>query len=190
MIDAPSKIKTHPPGLRSMKHREAHLMAKIEKLTVEAKEKNARGDKRGALFALKKKKLHDQELAKIENVKMTLETQAISLEGAVHNVESVNAMKKGNSAMKSIRKALGIDKVDAVLDDVREEMEMHQEVDNALMQPIDPYLADEDDLLAELDALEAEDTRTSVWPMAPGRPVKAPKKQETQPTKTKFALFG
>ena len=167
-------------------HREASLNAKIQKLIVEAKEKNARGDKRGAVFAMKKKKLHEQELAKIENVKLTLETQAISLEGAAHNVESVNAMKKGNSAMKSIRKALGIDKVDAVLDEVREEMEMHQEIDNALMQPVDPFLADEDELLAELYEMDAKDT---LWPVAPSRPLKKPTTAAKQ-EKSKFALFG
>ena len=139
------------------------------------------------MFALKKKKLHEQELAKIDNVKMTLETQAISLEGAVHNVESVTAMKSGNSAMKSIRKALGIDKVDAVLDDVRDEMELHQEMDNALLQPIDPLLADEDELLAELYELDARDT---LWPIAPSKPLKQPAKATAKKEKSKFALFG
>lgn len=170
-------------------NREVHLNAKIEKLIAEAKQKNAKGDKRGALFAMKKKKLHEQEIAKIENVKMTLETQAISLEGAVHNVESVEAMKSGNSAMKSIRRAMGIDKVDGVLDDVRDEMEIHQEMDNALMEAIDPCLADEDELLAELYELD-DNKDASFWPVAPSKPLKKPAKAAASPQKSKFALFA
>ena len=67
----------------------------------------SKGDKRGALFAMKKRKMYDAEVAKIENVKMTLETQIISLEGATQNIETVQAMKSGNGAMQGIRKLFG-----------------------------------------------------------------------------------
>jgi charged multivesicular body protein 4A/B len=167
----------------------------MEKLVAEAKEKNAKGDKRGALFAMKKRKLHENEIAKIENVKMTLETQAINLEGATQNIETFDSMKSGNSAMKSIRKLFGIEQVDKIIDDTKDEMEMHREIDGALTQPLDPYLADDEDLLAELMELEAEDTRHSIWPVASSRPLKTPAKQPAtavaaQSTKSKFALFA
>jgi charged multivesicular body protein 4A/B len=167
----------------------------MDKLVAEAKEKKAKGDKRGALFAMKKRKLHENELAKIENVKMTLETQAISLEGATQNMETFDAMKSGNSAMKSIRKLFGIEQVDKIIDDTKDEMEMHQEIDAALTQPLDPCLADDEDLLAELMELEAEDTKISIWPIAPSRPVKTPAKQPAiataaQSKRSNFALFS
>ena len=39
----------------------------------------AKGDKKGALFCMKRKKLYEAEADKIQNVKMTLETQVINL---------------------------------------------------------------------------------------------------------------
>ena len=48
----------------------------------EAKVKMAKGDKKAALFAMKRKKLYEAEVDKIQNVKMTLETQVINLESA------------------------------------------------------------------------------------------------------------
>ena len=57
-------------------NREAHLNERVEKLVAEAKQKNAKGDKRGALFALKKKKLHEKELAKIENMRVIISSDS------------------------------------------------------------------------------------------------------------------
>lgn len=153
----------------------------------------AKGDKRGALFAMKKRKMYDAEVAKIENVKMTLETQIISLEGATQNIETVQAMKSGNGAMQGIRRMFGVDKVDDLMDDVREEIEMHREADDAFSRPIDPYMADEDDLLAELEALEAEDTKTqtSLWPMTPAsRPAGNKNQAPAEKKASRFALFA
>merc|ERR1739846_82565 len=108
------------------------------------------GDKKGALFAMKRKKLHDAELAKIENVKMTLETQVINLESASQNKDTFLAMKEGKNAMAKIRDDVGIEKVDELMDDIREEMEQAQEISDALA-------ADEDELLAELEQMGADD---------------------------------
>jgi len=193
-IDSNAAIIKLRQNLDLQDKREAHLKLKMAKLAAEAKEKMAKGDKRGAVYAMKKRKMHDAELAKIENVKMTLETQAISLEGAAQNMQTMDAMKSGNSTLKSIRKAFGIDKVDELLDDVRDEMEAHQEVDHAFSQPIDPFMmADEDELMAELNALAGEDTKMSIWPVAPSRPIKTqtPTAVATnEPKKSMFALFA
>ena len=111
----------------------------------------------GALFALKRKKLYEAEIDKIANIKMTLETQVMNLESAAQNAETFKAMTAGKSAMSNIREDTNIDKVDDLMDEIKEEMEMADEISNALAQPVDPLLTDEDDLLAELQELEAED---------------------------------
>jgi len=123
----------------------------------EAKAKMAKNDKKGALFLLKRKKLYESEIDKIANVKMTLETQVMNLESAAQNAQTYKAMNAGKSAMQKIRTDVGIDKVDDMMDDIREEMEMASEISNAIAQPVDPLLTDEDDLLAELEQLEAQD---------------------------------
>jgi len=144
-------------NIATQEKREAHLEKKIEDLVAEAKAKMAKKDKKGALFALKRKKLYEAEIDKIANIKMTLETQVMNLESAAQNAETMKAMKTGTSQMKKIRQEANIDQVDDLMDEIKEEMEMADEISNALAQPVDPLMTDEDDLLAELEELEAED---------------------------------
>merc|ERR1712083_616016 len=83
----------------------------------------------------------------------TLETQVMNLESAAQNADTFNAMKGGTNTMKKIRTDLGIDKVDDLMDDIREEMDTAADVSSAMAQPIDG-LYDEDELLSELAELE------------------------------------
>jgi len=106
---------------------------------------------------MKRKKLYQQEQDKIANVKMTLETQVIGLESAAQNAMTFQAMQAGTQTMAKIRNDVGIEKVDDVMDEIKEEMEMAQEINDAIAQPVDPLMADEDDLLAELNDLETAD---------------------------------
>merc|ERR1712174_16572 len=92
---------------------------------------------------------------KICNVKITLETQVMNLESAAQNADTFNAMKGGTNTMKKIRTDLGIDKVDDLMDEIRDEMDTAAEVSNAMAQPLDG-LYDEDELLSELAELENE----------------------------------
>lgn len=111
---------------------------------------------------MKRKKLFEQEVDKIQNVKMTLETQVINLESAAQNAETYKAMAAGSNTMKKIRQDVGIDKVDDMMDQIKEEMELASEINQAIASPIDPYMADDDELLAELNALEASDLESEL----------------------------
>ena len=169
-------------------NRELHIQKKIDDAVNEAKKKMAKGDKKGALFAMKRKKLYEKEQTKIQNVRFTLETQVINLESAQQNAQTYSALKQGNTAMAGIRKEVGIDQVDDVMDDIKEEMEMAQEINDAIAQPVDPLLADEDELLEELNMLETADleaellapppTAVSALPAAPSSKLPALAKNE------------
>lgn len=52
------------------------------------------------------------------------------------NAETLLAMKKGAGALKDIHKQLNIDKVDATMDEIREEMERTKEIAEAISNPI------------------------------------------------------
>ena len=136
---------------------EEHIQKNIEKVIQEAKFKLGKGDKKGALYAMKRKKMYEAEIDKIQNVKMTLETQVINLESAAQNAETYKAMAAGSNTMKKIRQDVGIEKVDDIMDEIREEMELAAEINNAIAAPVDPMMTDDDELLAELNALEASD---------------------------------
>ena len=57
----------------------------------------------GALFALKRKKMFEAEVMKLQGAKITLEGQVNALESAVVNIETFQAMKRGTDALKGIR---------------------------------------------------------------------------------------
>merc|ERR1712161_38986 len=100
------------------------LDRKIDQATKDAKERLVKKDKRGAMFLLMKKKLYESEIDKIGNVKITLETQIMNLESASQNAQTFQAMNAGRYAMEKIRTDVGIEKVDDMMDGIREEMEM------------------------------------------------------------------
>ena len=117
---------------------------------------------------MKRKKLYEQEVDKIQNVKMTLETQVINLESAAQNAQTFKAMEAGSKTMKKIRTDVGIEQVDDMMDNIREEMELANEINNAIAQPVDPLLADEEELLAELNELEEMDLEAELLKPTPG----------------------
>ncbi|CAB9515814.1 body protein 4B [Seminavis robusta] len=160
------KLRT---AIKTQEKREEHILKKVEAQVAEAKAKMAKGDKKGALFAMKRKKMYEAEADKIQNVKMTLETQAINLESAAQNAATFDAMRSGTNTMKKIRNDVGIEKVDDIMDEMKEEMEMAEEVNNAIAQPVDGLMADEDELLAELEGLETADLEAEL--LAPPKPV-------------------
>jgi len=155
-------------NINNQEKREEHIQRKIDAMVKEAKVKMGKGDKKGALFAMKRKKLYEAEIDKIQNVKMTLETQVINLESAAQNAETFKAMEAGAKTMKKIRTDVGIDEVDDIMDSIKDEMEMASEINTAIAQPVDPLMADEDELLEELNELENADLEAEL--LAPPMP--------------------
>jgi charged multivesicular body protein 4A/B len=149
-------------------YRELFLAKKIVDVLQDAKNKKLGGDTRAALFAMKKKKLYESEIEKIQNVKMTLETQIFHVESSVYNAATVSAMSDGAKTMKKIHAEVGVDKIEDILDEIREEAEIGQELNNALGQQLDPV--DDDELLAELEELSG----TSVATSSASQPVRMP----------------
>ena len=94
----------------------------------------------------------------MESVKMTIETQVIHLESAAQNAATLQAIQTGSQAMRRVQAEMGgLNKVDNLMDDIREGMETAREIEDALSQPLDPLLVDNDDLLEELAELENQD---------------------------------
>lgn len=81
----------------------------------------------------------------------------MAIENANVGLEAMKAMKSGASAMKQIHGAMSVDDVDRTMDDIRDQMDVANEISEAISTPIAPGLDfDEDELAAELDALESE----------------------------------
>ena len=132
-----------------------------------------------ALAALKRKKALEHDLDKWSATKNTLEQQVFSLENANINLETMKAMQQGAKAMKGIHGDLYIpctpyspplslsfmltivsrspDKVDTIMDDIRDQMAISNEISEAIARPALGTELDEDEILEELEALEQEE---------------------------------
>ena len=120
-----------------------------------AKAKSAKGDKRGAILCLKRKKMYQAEVDKINNILATLEQQKFTLENAATNAVVVGAMQESKAGLQSITASMDVDNVTELMDDLQENMDMGEEISNALGQQMGDTV-DDDELLGELDDMEKE----------------------------------
>ena len=145
--------------------KQSHLQTQINNQTIEAKKFLNSGNKVQAKNALKKKKIYEAQLEKLENTISSLEQQLFSIENANLNLETMKAMKQGSMAMKTIHNGLNIDKVDETMDEIREQVELGDEISDAISRPLyvgSGDLIDEDELDEELDMLAEQSTEQQV----------------------------
>jgi charged multivesicular body protein 4 len=141
--------------LSTLEKRQQLLKKKIDQQLDEARAKSAAKDKKGALFCLKRKKMYENEINKIDGARINIESQVMALESSISNVEIVNSMRTGQKTLASIHKAVNVDEATELMDDIHEEMATADELNNAISQPIGGVgVTDDDELMAELDELE------------------------------------
>lgn len=110
-----------------------------------------------AKSALKRKKGYETNLVKVENQIETLTTQLDSIEGANLNLETMKAMKQGAKVMKQMHGEYNVDKVEDTMEEIREQVELADEISEAISRPVGAEYIDEDELEEELAALEQEE---------------------------------
>ncbi|KAF9110780.1 hypothetical protein BGX27_005891 [Mortierella sp. AM989] len=143
--------------LQMLEKRETFLQTKIDNELKIAKA-NATKNRRAALMALKRKKQYEGQIEKISGSRLTIETQVMAIENANVNLETMKAMRAGAKAMEGIHGAMDIAKVDQTMEEIRDQMEIAEEISNVISQPIGFGVdMDEDELAAELDELEQEE---------------------------------
>ncbi|KAJ8612212.1 hypothetical protein CTAYLR_002904 [Chrysophaeum taylorii] len=171
--------------VETLEKRQVHLDKKIEQQVTEAKAKMAKKDKRGALYCLKRKKMYEAEIDKINGARLQLEQQMMAIETTVTNTEIVQTMHQAKGAMESARKNMDADTVNDIMDDVKDEMEQADEISQAISAPANDVL-DDDDLLNELNELEELELESQLLeapaiPAAPTPQLDLPAVPTTQP---------
>lgn len=86
-----------------------------------------------------------------------LEKMASDIEFAQVEVQVIDGLKRGNEALKQMHEILNIDDIERIMDETQEAVEKQREIDAVLGEMSANITAeDEEDILAELDSLEAE----------------------------------
>ncbi|XBW37244.1 hypothetical protein QEN19_002827 [Hanseniaspora menglaensis] len=165
--------------------KQQHLETQSEELREKAKNYMAKKNVNMAKIQLKKSKILEGQLTKILQQVENLEMQLFTIENANLNLETVKAISKANGAMKDINTSMSIDKVEDTMDEVRENMDMNEEISEALTRPIgtgSTYI-DEEELEDELENLMLEEETEKI-----GKSVMAENKNSFLPNVPQSAL--
>jgi len=129
------------------------MEAELDKARAHTRDKN----KKAALLCLKKKKMYEDQMDKLTNNQLRVWEQMNMLENAKVTADTVGALKEGAAQMKAIQKTNKIEDLDDTLEEINEVSDRQRELDDALAAPVGQAAElDEDELLNELEELQAE----------------------------------
>ena len=107
-----------------------------------------------AMNILKQKKLYEGQKEQTMNQQFNMEQIMFAQDGLKETADTVSAMKDANKALKKQFKAINIDQVEDLQDDMSDLLEQAEEVQSALSRSYNTDDIDEADLEAELAAME------------------------------------
>jgi charged multivesicular body protein 4 len=107
-----------------------------------------------AIVCIKRKKGLEAQIEQTGNARATVEQQMLALESATVNMETLSAMKAGAASLKSLQKGMTTDEVDVAMDDIRDAMDVNNEIGDAIARPFQDV--DESELESELNELEQQ----------------------------------
>ncbi|KAH9598234.1 Snf7 family [Trypanosoma melophagium] len=141
-----------------LEKREAVLEKKMEAELERAKQYHAKKNTQAALQCMKRKKLYEEQLMSISAQKQNLETLKFTIQNQNMNNEVLEAQQRAKEELKQSNKKMNADRVEENMEELLEEMDKANAVAEALRQPLDNQVLDEEDLMGELMA-ELEDTK-------------------------------
>jgi len=160
----PRNAPTPAEAIQKLREVEEMLIKKQEFLEkkvdaeLEVIKKNGTKNKRVSLQALKRKKRLEKQLEQIDGTLTTIEYQREALENANTNTEVLKIMGVAAQALKGAHNNMDIDKVEDLMDEVKEQQQIAEEISNVISNPIGfGQDVDEDELLKELEDMEQED---------------------------------
>ncbi|TNY19358.1 polyketide synthase, partial [Rhodotorula diobovata] len=129
-----------------------------------AAESLRQGNKQRALIALRQKKYQETLLSQTDSQLETLQKLVQSIEYSLVEKDVLYGLKQGSEVLKQLNKEMDLATVEKLMDDTREGIAYQEEVSALLSSRISAQ--DEEDVLAELAAMQAEQTSTKL-PEAP-----------------------
>lgn len=159
--------------LRRVRSRMRKLQAKYEaetaKFTARIKTEMRAGRKDRARMFLRLRKLRQTALSRTDDQIINLERQLASIREQEDNIKYVRSLETANSAMEELQKIMPIDYVEEVLERNQELQDINAEISDMIAGDglCGGAVVDEDEVLEELAALEAEISGTTAA-VAPG----------------------
>lgn len=156
----------------------------VARETAIAMELLRQGKKARAKLALRKKKYQLNMISKTEGQMMNLEELVNSIEFSTMQNEVFKALETGKDTLQMINSQISLDDVEKLMQDTDEAVSFQEELAELLGAELTQ--ADDDAVLEELEALEAEELKTAL-PDAPTTAVTAPPRTTVAATATSTA---
>ncbi|TPX72465.1 hypothetical protein CcCBS67573_g05857 [Chytriomyces confervae] len=160
LVKQPPKITQHDRAILDLKVQRDKIKKYQKKLaqvaeseTRIAKSHLAKGDKRRALLALKKKKYQESLIEKADMQLLNLEQMTDTIEFALIERDILEGLKQGNTVLKEIHKEMNVEAVQQLMDDTADAIAYQNEIDEILGGKLSD--ADMEDIEEELEALVA-----------------------------------
>lgn len=166
-------------SLRTQRRKLANEQTRLERLVARemqvARELVAKRQKERALLALKRRKLHEQQLERLGAWQLNVEQVLSNIEAAKQQKQLFAALKAGNEAVTDLQKEVTVDDVEKLMEDSAEAQaqqdRLHQALAGSLTPEQDAAAAEE---LAALEArAEAEEAAALDLPSVPHTQVQA-----------------
>ncbi|KAJ6317305.1 hypothetical protein OIU76_012943 [Salix suchowensis] len=110
-----------------------------------------------AMRILKQKRMYEGQRDMLYNQTFNLDQVAFASEGIKDAQQTVSALKSANKELKGVMKTVKIQDIDNLQDEMMDLMDVSSEIQETLGRSYSvPYDIDEEDLMGELDALEAD----------------------------------
>lgn len=122
-----------------------------------AKEALAAGNKAKALTALRQRKYQETLLSQTDGQLETLQKLVSGIEFSLIEKDVLYGLKQGNAVLKEIHKEMDLESVEKLMSDTAEGIAYQNEIDAMLSNKMSA--AEEDEVLEELAALQAEQVR-------------------------------
>lgn len=145
--------------MEELTHQTKALSRRVEELSDAAMDAVRRKDRVSALATLKSKKLAENNLKTRYATLNQLEDVAAKIQQAADNVQLVRVMESSTGVLRGLNAQVGgADRVDAVLDDLREQMGQVDEVGNVIAE-VGGVTIDQDEVDDEFEALLEEERK-------------------------------
>ncbi|CZR63293.1 related to protein SNF7 [Phialocephala subalpina] len=144
--------------IKDLEIQTAVLSNRVDELGVTAKEAVARKNRVSALAALRSKKLAETTLTKRHATLGQLEEVFAKIEQAADQVELIKVMEGSTRVLTGLNQEVGgVERVDDVVDQLREQMGQVDEVGNVIAEVGQAGIVDEGEVDDELEAMEREE---------------------------------